>query len=312
MNDLSRHGYLHKEDFLKDRLVFINQSIIDTIYRPEIALPHMHIHDFVELSVVISGEGYHRTLNDCSECFPGDVYVINAGAPHAYYIKENGPGLVVQNLIFDPPMLLEGELGSPDHPRYCCGLFREDPMIAHVVLSPGFREEALRIMDRMEKEQARKWLEWEVSVKAHLLDFLIMCSRRISYRAKDAYDKPIPKLRDRQIAMTVMRTVLERYNEPEMTLERIADEAFISKSHLSYIFQQVTGMRFSDYVSNVRLEQTYRLLSETKMTNEQICHACGFRDLPSFYRFFQTHAGMTPAAYRKQNKPKSNAENTEK
>ena len=299
MDELSRHGYLHKKDFLSDRLVFINQSKIDTVYNPEIALSHMHIHDFVELSLVISGSGIHRTVNDCSECHPGDVYVINACAPHSYYLNENGEELVVQNMIFDPTDIFDGDLGDPEHSRYCCGLFREDPMIAHVFLTSDYRQEAIRIMERMQKEQTRKWLEWEMSVKVHLVDFLIMCSRRISTPTDSAHAKSLPKLRNRQIVMTVMRTVMERYNDPDMSLENIANVAHLSKSQLSYIFQQVAGVRFTDYVSSIRLDHACRLLRDTQMTNEQVCYACGFRDVPSFYKFFQNHMGMTPLAYRK-------------
>ena len=299
MDNQSKYGHLRKENYLHDRLIFINQSKNETIYRAETALPNMHIHDFVEVSFVIAGEGYHRTLNDFAECHPGDVYVINAGAPHAYFIKEKGDNLVIQNLVFDPTDILDGELGSPDHPRYCCGLFREDPMISHVFLSPECLEEAKRMMDLIEIEQAVKRLEWEVSVKTYLQAILIMCSRRVVNGIDSAKNKPIPKLRNRQIAMTTMCAVLERYNDPSMTLESIAEETFVSKSHLSHVFKQVTGMCFSEYVTKVRLEEARRLLWETDMTNEQICHACGFRDIPSFYRFFQTHAGMTPFAYRK-------------
>ena len=95
-------------------------------------------------------------------------------------------------------------------------------------------------------------------------------------------------------------TVLEHYGDPEMTLERIAEKALFSKSHLSHIFKQVTGMTFSDYVRNIRLDAACRLLCDTDMTNEQICHACGFCDVPSFYRFFQTHMNMTLSSYRKK------------
>ena len=298
MKQQVRHGHLPKDIFLSDRLVFINQVKNSTLYRPETALSHMHFHDFVELSLVVSGKGYHKTLHECSACAPGDVYVINEGAPHAYFIREEGSDLVLRNFIFAPKDILDGELSIPDHPRYCCGLFREDPMISHAFLNSDYLREIVRIMDRIEKEQSRKWLEWEISVKAHLLDILVMCSRRVSNKT-DGEAKPIPKLRDRQLAATVMYTVLNQYQDPDMTLERIAEEAFLSKSHLSYVFKQVTGIHFSDYVKNVRLEEACRLLGETDMTNEEICHACGFRDITSFYRSFQTHMSMTPLAYRR-------------
>ena len=195
--ELSRHGYLRKEDFLKDRLVFINTSAIETVYTPDIALQHMHIHDFVELSMVIEGEGIHCTLDGCKECVQGDVFVINSGMPHSFYRMEGREPLVVQNLIFDPTDIFEGEIGDPNHPRYCCGLFREDSMVSHIMLKAGYMDEAKSIMDRIEKEQERKWMEWQVAVRAHLLDFLIMCSRRISSRQIAPHTSALPKLKER-------------------------------------------------------------------------------------------------------------------
>ena len=296
------HGFLRKENYLTNRMVCIKPSTSYIVYKPEFALPHMHMHDFVELSMVISGSGIHYSLDGYAECHPGDVYVINEGTPHAYFLNQSGQEMVVQNVIFSPCDILGEELGDPDHPRYCCGIFRENPMLAHVVLSPDFIEEAKRIIDRIEKEQARKWLEWQVSVKAHLLDLLIMCSRRISVSADNNVPSGLPKLRDRQIALATMRTVLERYGDAELSLAGIATTEHISKANLSRIFQQVTGMRFSDFVSNVRIENACRYLLESNMTNEQICYACGFRDLPNFYRFFRRHLGVTPLAYRKSRK----------
>ena len=260
MNQHFGHGHLPKDIFLSDRPVFINQVCNSTLYRPETAISHMHIHDFVELSVVVAGKGYHKTLYECAECQPGDVYIINEGAPHAYFIREEGEELVLRNFIFDPKDILDGEPAIPDHPRYCCGLFREDPMISHAFLKPDYLREILRIMDRINKEQSRKWLEWEVSVKAHLLDILVMCSRRILGRA-EGEGKPASKLRQRQVAATVMYTVLKRFGDPDMTLESIAEDTFLSKSHLSYLFKQVTGLHFSEYVKNIRLEEACRLQS---------------------------------------------------
>ena len=126
-----------------------------------------------------------------------------------------------------------------------------------------------------------------------------MCSRHLSNNNYDKFERTFPKLRDRQLVMNVMRTVLEHYDDPKMTLERIAEEELLSKSHLSHIFKQVTGMLFSDYVRNIRINAACRLLRDTDMTNEQICYACGFTDVPSFYRFFQTHMNMTLSTYRK-------------
>ena len=100
-----------------------------------------------------------------------------------------------------------------------------------------------------------------------------------------------------------MRSALDQYSNPDLTLQHLAETLFVSASSAGRAFRRTTGENFGDYIRRIRLENAVQLLIETKMSNEQIVKACGFRDVPNFYRLFKKHTGMTPFLYRsvKQN-----------
>lgn len=299
---------LTKSDLLTDAPLFINRVTVETVYSPEDSLSQLHVHDFVEVSIVTAGRGIHRTPDGCAECGAGDTYVIGAGVPHAYFAAEDGERPTVCNLVFDPAELFEGEAADPDSPRYCYGLFREDPLTVYVMLTSRTLEDVERTVTRMEKELSRRRAEWEMAVKSYLVNILIMMGRYASQR-ENSPSATRPK--ERLVAMEVMRAVMERYGDSSLTLESIADSLYISKSYLCRIFRRVTGESFGDYLRRVRLEQACRLLRETELTAEQIVYACGLRDVPTFYRQFKSHVGMTPNTYRQEKAPAEEAPSIE-
>ena len=299
---------VRKSELLANTPLFINRVTVETVYSPEDSLSQLHIHDFVEVSIVTAGRGIHRTPDGCAECGAGDTYVIGAGVPHAYFAAEDGERPTVCNLVFDPTELFEGEAADPDSPRYCYGLFREDPLTVYVMLTSRTLEDVERTVTRMEKELSRRRPEWEMAVKSYLINILIMMGRYASQR-ENSPTAPRPK--ERLVAMEVTRTVMERYGDSGLTLESIAAALYISKSYLCRIFRRVTGESFGDYLRRVRLEQACRLLRETELTAEQIVYACGMRDVPTFYRQFKSHVGMTPNTYRQEKAPAEEAPSIE-
>ena len=299
---------VRKSELLANTPLFINRVTVETVYSPEDSLSQLHVHDFVEVSIVTAGRGIHRTPDGCAECGAGDTYVIGAGVPHAYFAAEDGERPTVCNLVFDPAELFEGEAADPDSPRYCYGLFREDPLTVYVMLTSRTLEDVERTVTRMEKELSRRRPEWEMAVKSYLINILIMMGRYASQR-ENSPTAPRPK--ERLVAMEVMRAVMERYGDSCLTLESIAASLYISKSYLCRIFRRVTGESFGDYLRRVRLEQACRLLRETELTAEQIVYACGLRDVPTFYRQFKSHVGMTPNTYRQEKAPAEEAPSIE-
>ncbi len=92
---------------------------------------------------------------------------------------------------------------------------------------------------------------------------------------------------------------LARHYPEKITLSGLAQQACLSRSHLSYLFKQTIGVSFKPFLAAVRIEKARRFLAEKPhLSITRIGSEVGFGDLRHFERTFKRWAGSTPRAYR--------------
>ena len=84
----------------------------------------------------------------------------------------------------------------------------------------------------------------------------------------------------------------------DISVEQAADMARMSATAFSRNFQKVTGSRFTEFLTKVRIGQACSMLQGTDEKIATICHEVGFRNLANFNRHFLKVKDMTPSAYR--------------
>jgi len=84
----------------------------------------------------------------------------------------------------------------------------------------------------------------------------------------------------------------------KLTLDSLAKEVYLSKSYLSSVFKQETGMSLTAYITKVRIEKSKRLLLEENIGLAIIASQCGFKDQSYFTKVFKKETGMSPKRYR--------------
>lgn len=83
-----------------------------------------------------------------------------------------------------------------------------------------------------------------------------------------------------------------------LTLTHVAGEVGISPNHFSSLFHKVVGTSFREYVSQVRVEESKRLLLHTEYSLADIAAATGFPDQSNFSKVFKRITGISPGKYR--------------
>lgn len=97
----------------------------------------------------------------------------------------------------------------------------------------------------------------------------------------------------------------ENYNNPNLSLQFLADHLELSPAYLSTIFSQIEGITFIDYLTNIRMEQAKKLLTETQHKIIDITFEIGYND-PNYFSFtFKKRNGLSPKEYRKQHTKKA-------
>ena len=99
-----------------------------------------------------------------------------------------------------------------------------------------------------------------------------------------------------------MTAYLNDYYREDITLDDLAEKFYISRSYLTRIFKETTGITVVQYLTVVRIRQAARLLRETDSPITEIADLCGFGNVTYFEKVFNRIRGMTPRQYRKNNR----------
>ncbi len=81
--------------------------------------------------------------------------------------------------------------------------------------------------------------------------------------------------------------------------EGLANEMFITTTHLNRKIKAIAGMNTMSYVNNVKLNRAKKLLVTTQRPIGDIATECGFNDFSYFSRSFKKEFGMTPSQYQR-------------
>jgi AraC-like DNA-binding protein len=98
----------------------------------------------------------------------------------------------------------------------------------------------------------------------------------------------------------------EHLDEP-LRIDQIAASVFLSPDHFSKVFAAVVGQSPSDYLRQLRVEESKRLLIATDEPITSIGMTVGFNQGSYFTRVFRAFTGSTPRAYREASR--RNADN---
>lgn len=89
------------------------------------------------------------------------------------------------------------------------------------------------------------------------------------------------------------------YNREDLSIDDVmAAAGILSKAHFSRTFKEETGILFSRYLLQLRLDQACHLLTNTNYKVQDAAHAAGFSDYATFSRAFSLQYGCMPTEYR--------------
>ncbi|MFC0049835.1 AraC family transcriptional regulator [Rheinheimera tilapiae] len=129
--------------------------------------------------------------------------------------------------------------------------------------------------------------------------------------AKRHGQAPVEPYQDRRIpaaeaaselqALADLMTRERLYLDPSLTLARVSRRLGLPQARLSQLLNDNNGTSFKQYVAQLRVSETQRLLLEQPgQTLEAIAEAAGFQSLSTFYAAFKKANGCTPALFRER------------
>ncbi|AQS55768.1 response regulator transcription factor [Novibacillus thermophilus] len=86
----------------------------------------------------------------------------------------------------------------------------------------------------------------------------------------------------------------------DITLEFIGRAVNLSPSYVSQLFKKETGVNFSEFVAETRINTAKKLLIETQLKVYDIARIVGYHSAKHFMTVFKRHTALTPTKYRER------------
>lgn len=100
--------------------------------------------------------------------------------------------------------------------------------------------------------------------------------------------------------ITRVKEYIEANYSEHLSLTAAARVAHASTFYFCKLFKRVTGLNFTDYVAQVRIEKAKNLLFNPNLHVSEIAFEVGFQSLTHFNRVFKRITGQSPSQYRSQ------------
>ena len=244
-----------------------------------------HAHAEFEIVHIESGWGTLQYGAAPATYSRGDILVLGPWIPHEFLEKSEDhqsisllfnrhfitPGFFDSELARDIRTLLDSASAGLIFPAAACDVHTEK---FRTVLSEHGLQQALTLLSLLQELTSQR-----------------SCGQTINQRINHADCKKHAKLQD-------ILHYIHRNAHRKLLVDEVAGNFYMSRSHFSRFFHQLTGKRFSQYLTSIRIEGACRLLAQSEKPITEIGYEVGFDTISSFNRSFLHLTGQVPRQYR--------------
>lgn len=277
----------------------MNKEVPFKIFRSSGAMKQQpHSHEYLQMWYVLNGRCTHYLNGHRYDYARFGLFIIPPYAAHYIEVLGDETELICcefSERFINEALMKENRNGLFDfaylEPFFLCeNLIENTYRISNDKVSVIERL-ILDILDEFENKRKYSHL----FIKADLLKVLAIIACDYENRVTDEQNELILKYHD---AIDLALKYMDENYAKKLYLEEVCRISLMSHSTFSYIFKQVTGQTFSEYIMNLRLMHACELLKTTDDSVLNICLNCGFSDSTYFSRVFKKQFGISPIRYR--------------
>lgn len=244
----------------------------------------MHMHDYFEIEIIVGGQG-EQTLN-------GDVYPLKKGtvyflSPIDFHSVTAINRMELINISFDSSIVSKHLLNTfINHSTNTIFDLPEKDM-EQVDLLVSLLMQDSDVNDEYSEMNTKNLFE--------CLLILIIRHMDVHYESSGETE-PIYQC---------MRYLFLHFNETP-SLEDMAQMSGYSTSYFSKQFRAITGKKYIDFLTSLKLNYAKLLLFATEKPVIDIFWECGFKSLSNFNHVFKKEIGQSPTQYRQSKRGRKN------
>lgn len=255
----------------------LNLFVVEMGYRAP------HLHDDLELGLVLSGKVMLNASDEAIRLEAGDIYLLNPRQAHEFLTEGQSTHVLAVQLT----AAMLGQL-YPGQSRWFEALS----------IRGCFTADGYALLKALVLTLAQNYLRREAGYPARCLSLLgaIACrlESAVPYRAIPDAEMAAMEQRSYRI-YRLMKTVEQNFRS-KLLLSDIARQENLSMPYLSHFFKDVMHMTFQEYLNKARFEYACMLLRTTAKSLTEISDLSGFSDVRYLIKLYKATYGVSPKA----------------
>lgn len=248
-----------------------------------------HSHDHIEMDFILSGSGTYLIDGNYYEVEEGDLILLNPGCKH-------------QSLVT-----------SPEHPAteffvgFCDVQFRgyEKNVIPMpsgncILHTKGeLRQKLFKICTSMSLENVTYQEGRYFMLQSYLMQMLLIIIREQFKPEKNTCQGCSFDSTNKKYVVEQIINYFEDHYAEKISLDRIAENMYLSPFYISKIFKSETGDTPIRHLINIRLEKAKELLENGWQGSiQEVASSVGYDDVYHFSKLFKKKYGVSPSKLR--------------
>lgn len=263
------------------------------IRQKEYSMKSRHMHRTYEIYFLLEGERYFFIGKETYHIRAGTVVLIRRDQIH----KTSIVGIPYHDriLLQIDADLLDTYLKSQNLPKT-----EEYFTYLSGAMKPS-EEEFTRLCglcSRIREELSGKRKDYELIVKQNLTEMLVLLYRHKNQEDTEEVRYEMRVEDHKYQKVNEIAEYLTTHCETRESLEELSKRFYISKSYLTRIFKEVTGLTVREYANAVRVRRAKHYLRHSEHSITEIAQETGFDSITYFERVFKRYADVSPLRYR--------------
>lgn len=258
--------------------------------------PNWHFHSEYQLFLVMKGTGTRFIGDHVSPFKKGDLVFTGPNLPHLWqsdheYFNSDKELMTEGIVIYFPENFLGNDFLYKNEMYRIKQLFLKAQRGVDIFGSTA--EKAIElILDFLKVEDFDRILT--------LLNLLNLIANSTEYKllASEGYSNSLTETETDRMNR-VHAYVMKNFRE-KITLDNVAAIANLSPTSFSRYFKIHANKTFSDFLTEIRIGYSCKLLVSQKMNISQVCYDSGFNTLSNFNRQFKAFTHYNPIEYRRK------------
>lgn len=246
-----------------------------------------HFHEFDKVVLLLAGRVDYIVEGRSYALKPWDVLLVKHHTIHKAVIDQSVP---YERII----IYLDGKYFGRSMPEaHLMDSFDQADRSGQHLLTPSVsqRQEIQRVLNAYEGSAGDEGIGAPALRETFIIQLLIHISRMTASSTQPRENQYDPKIQQ------VLSYINENLTE-ELSVEQLAEQAYLSKYHFMRLFKAQTGSTVHAYVRQKRLLHAARLIREGASVGKAAADS-GFGDYSAFHRAFRESFGISPGSLKK-------------